>query len=1042
MTSITRKLFSTLTTAYRNINPSTLNGAIDIIVVKQEDGTFRCTPFHVRFGKLGVLQSLQNKVYININDVPVEDIFMQLGEAGEAVFIEEQTNTPVIAPTRHLELSDSNNFLDPDNSVSLDPDANVHKHLSNIDCSPQIINKELDEIKANETDQSRGKYAYDEDTKPTINIDVLHSNTIISARRRHKRRLLNRSGQFIRQISEDDEQDIFQQFSSLKRRARARKRDSTPVTAGVTTDSDLSTNKDARLRSSITLLRKRSASENDVPLFQFDFEPNPSVDVPSRLNSIDSRPKTLNLNGINKECSMNEDNSTDNDGNVLRTLSDPIIIDQTQEPIITTNESTDALDSSVLSQSAPLEGVNTNTIRVSQSDEHSNDFYTHADYSPTSSYQSALSPRPTSPKSDTEYELEKSSQASPNVGWQWKWGELPEQRRSVFRYLWPSSKKLTPQEGMYLDDITNNRCADRSLYLPRLEHHQHQQRAGNDDDQESGTGNSIPQSPFREHETSCLLGDAQLSLCGNLNKSTAITDEMFTADLVSYETFANNPSIINDPNLVVRINGKYYNWNVASALITATSIFHKPLPVEAIEQLQDKHMKQEKPRATGSGWWLPFYSKKPDLKIEAAKVTTPVTAADTIPTVAKSEIIQSTTTRPESLDTPKSEILAPTLLRPETLPNLKPDKNSKSDNDSEQEDSEVQKLTAKMEEAKVQIRPHSSSTHSTQQTTLRKTMILSSDQLKRLNLKLGKNKVEFSVTTALQGTTTVESNIFLFDHMTKFVISDIDGTITKSDVLGHVIPLVGGDWSHDGIAEFFNAIQENGYQFIYLSARAIGQSQITRNFLRNIKQSDRELPSGPLLISPDTLLAALYREVIAKKPEDFKIECLKNIASLYPGKNPFYAGFGNRINDQWAYTAVGIPVTRIYTINSRGEVVREKLSKALLTSYKNLHEIVDLLFPPMDSFHASENYSDYTYWHKEPAVESFEDQMRADLEEISKRQKPNKSNAKNKTTTTSAASTPTTTSPSKATPTTTVLKPSGDKLLTIAQVTENNVKRA
>jgi phosphatidate phosphatase LPIN len=40
----------------------------------------------------------------------------------------------------------------------------------------------------------------------------------------------------------------------------------------------------------------------------------------------------------------------------------------------------------------------------------------------------------------------------------------------------------------------------------------------------------------------------------------------------------------------------------------------------------------------------------------------------------------------------------------------------------------------------------------------------------------------------------------------------------------------------------------------------------------------------------------IFREVIAKKPEDFKIECLKNIASLFPGKNPFYAGFGNRIN--------------------------------------------------------------------------------------------------------------------------------------------------
>lgn len=110
------------------------------------------------------------------------------------------------------------------------------------------------------------------------------------------------------------------------------------------------------------------------------------------------------------------------------------------------------------------------------------------------------------------------------------------------------------------------------------------------------------------------------------------------------------------------------------------------------------------------------------------------------------------------------------------------------------------------------------------------------------------------------------------------------------------MPLVGKDWSHDGIAEFFQAIQKNGYQFIYLSARAIGQSRITRNFLRNIKQCGCPLPNGPLLISPDTLMTAFYREVIAKKPEDFKIECLKNIASLFPNKNPFYAGFGNRIN--------------------------------------------------------------------------------------------------------------------------------------------------
>jgi phosphatidate phosphatase LPIN len=70
------------------------------------------------------------------------------------------------------------------------------------------------------------------------------------------------------------------------------------------------------------------------------------------------------------------------------------------------------------------------------------------------------------------------------------------------------------------------------------------------------------------------------------------------------------------------------------------------------------------------------------------------------------------------------------------------------------------------------IKPQSNS-------NLKKTLLLTSDQLKRLNLKSGMNQVEFSVTTALQGTSIVEANIFFFDHLTKFVISDIDGTITK-----------------------------------------------------------------------------------------------------------------------------------------------------------------------------------------------------------------------------------------------------------------------
>ena len=40
---------------YNDLNPATLTGAIDVIVIEQNDGkTFLSSPFYVRFGKSGV----------------------------------------------------------------------------------------------------------------------------------------------------------------------------------------------------------------------------------------------------------------------------------------------------------------------------------------------------------------------------------------------------------------------------------------------------------------------------------------------------------------------------------------------------------------------------------------------------------------------------------------------------------------------------------------------------------------------------------------------------------------------------------------------------------------------------------------------------------------------------------------------------------------------------------------------------------------------------------------------------------------------------
>jgi len=48
--------------------------------------------------------------------------------------------------------------------------------------------------------------------------------------------------------------------------------------------------------------------------------------------------------------------------------------------------------------------------------------------------------------------------------------------------------------------------------------------------------------------------------------------------------------------------------------------------------------------------------------------------------------------------------------------------------------------------------------------------------------------------------------------------------------------------------------------------------------------------------------------VIEKKPEAFKISCMSDIKALFPGDSePFYAGYGNRINVSYAQSFSQLP---------------------------------------------------------------------------------------------------------------------------------------
>ena len=65
----------------------------------------------------------------------------------------------------------------------------------------------------------------------------------------------------------------------------------------------------------------------------------------------------------------------------------------------------------------------------------------------------------------------------------------------------------------------------------------------------------------------------------------------------------------------------------------------------------------------------------------------------------------------------------------------------------------------------------------------------------------------------------------------RLVVTDIDGTITTSDVQGFVLPQVGVDAHHEDVIEFFSRVGHNGYQVVYLSARAMALAKNTREYL-------------------------------------------------------------------------------------------------------------------------------------------------------------------------------------------------------------------
>lgn len=227
-----------------------------------------------------------------------------------------------------------------------------------------------------------------------------------------------------------------------------------------------------------------------------------------------------------------------------------------------------------------------------------------------------------------------------------------------------------------------------------------------------------------------------------------------------------------------------------------------------------------------------------------------------------------------------------------------------------------------------------------------RTTTATSSQLSRLRLLPGNNSILFQVTTASGNVVTTESKVHLISNNSRIVVSDIDGTVTKSNIRGFLLPALGlSDWKHPGVVELYSKIWEQGYTMVYLTNRAIGQSDMTRQYIYSLTENQYKMPVGPILLQVESLLNAFQTEVITGQPEVNKIALLSRIRGLFQ-TNPFVAGFGNKAWDILSYKALNIDPNMIFNVDEESNLVIE--GSGLKTSYREIIDNINDIFPAIN----------------------------------------------------------------------------------------------
>ncbi|XP_036013086.1 phosphatidate phosphatase LPIN1 isoform X12 [Mus musculus] len=907
------QVFVTVKELYKGLNPATLSGCIDIIVIRQPNGSLQCSPFHVRFGKMGVLRSREKVVDIEINGESV-DLHMKLGDNGEAFFVQETDNDQEIIPM----------------------------YLATSPILSEGAARMESQLKRNSVDRIRC-------LDPTTAAQGLPPSDTPSTGSLGKKRRKRRRKAQLDNLKRDDnvntseDEDMFPiEMSSDE--------DTAPMDGSRTLPNDVPPFQDDIPKENFPSISTYPQSAS-YPSSDREWSPSPS------LVDCQRTPPHLAEGVLSSSCPLqschfhasespsgSRPSTPKSDSELVSKSADRLTPKNNLEMLWLWGELPQAAKSSSphkMKESSPL-GSRKTPDKMNFQAIHSESSDTFSDQSPTMARGLLIhqSKAQTEMQFVNEEDLESLGAAAPPspVAEELK-APYPNTAQSSSKTDSPSRKKDKRSrhlgaDGVYLDDLTDMDPEVAALYFPKngdpgglpKQASDNGARSANQSPQSVG-GSGIDSGVESTSDSLRDLPSIAISLCGGLSDHREITKDAFLEQAVSYQQFADNPAIIDDPNLVVKVGNKYYNWTTAAPLLLAMQAFQKPLPKATVESI----MRDKMPKK-GGRWWFSWRGRNATIKEES---------------------------KPEQCLTGKGHN---TGEQPAQLGLATRIKHESSSSDEEH----------------AAAKPSGSSHLSLlSNVSYKKTLRLTSEQLKSLKLKNGPNDVVFSVTTQYQGTCRCEGTIYLWNWDDKVIISDIDGTITRSDTLGHILPTLGKDWTHQGIAKLYHKVSQNGYKFLYCSARAIGMADMTRGYLHWVNERGTVLPQGPLLLSPSSLFSALHREVIEKKPEKFKVQCLTDIKNLFfPNTEPFYAAFGNRPADVYSYKQVGVSLNRIFTVNPKGELVQEH-AKTNISSYVRLCEVVDHVFPLLKRSHScdfpcSDTFSNFTFW-REP-LPPFENQ--------------------------------------------------------------------